>query len=92
MSDEIDHDKATRIADGAYIADVAITEKGGEYLGRAYLDLRAQLATAKEALEKYKGTGEVLAPSCGCLPGRETLWKCTHLVPFITPPKGDKTP
>lgn len=51
-------------------------------------DLRAQLATAKadgarEALEKYKGTGEVLAPSCGCLPGRETLWKCTHLVPFI---------
>lgn len=47
----------------------------------------ATVARLEARLEKYKGTGEVLAPSCGCQPG-ETLWKCSHLVPHAAPPTG----
>lgn len=50
MTDPIDHDKAMHVADGAHLPEFKITEKGGEYLGRAYLELAAENARLRKAL------------------------------------------
>lgn len=60
---------------------LAASRNRAPVLTGSLLDLEDEAQSLRDALSKYKGTGEVLAPSCGCQAGGDALWKCTHLVP-----------